>query len=786
MTRRVLGVLLGALLLPLAVAGPSAKASPGDQFGAAIAPGDVQPLSPLAYSVQISSLGSSSQSANNAHVAIPVGFLVDGASLTATTTASGSCSAAAWNVSLNLVSSIDAVAPGGAAAELCPGGELTIAFTATAPVLESTYLWTTTLFEDSSEFGLQGQQPSVTVDGTAPSAPDITSGPADPSNSSSASFSFSDEADASFACSLDGAGYTACPSPVTYTGLGEGTHAFAVKAIDPAGNESAATTDSWTIDLTPPPEPDITSAPPNPSNGSSATFAFSDDDSSATFRCRLDENAFAACSSPVTYTGLAEGTHTFRVGAVDAAGNQSTVNTYTWAVDLTPPPAPAITSAPPNVTASTSASFSFSDGDGTAAFRCRLDGQAFSACTSPISYTGLAEGSHTFGVRARDPAGNESGETSYTWFIDLTNPVVTIDPASEPPDPTNRTSASFVFTSNKAGSTFECRLDASAFVACTSPWGYSSLANGRHRVAVRATDSLGNQGLATIYEWTVDTIPPATTITGVPPASTNSRLATFAFTSAEAPSTFACSLDGGAFAACSSPKDYSGLVDGTHSFQVRATDRAGNTDPTPASYSWQIATPVLPDTTAPGAVLDPTRSVGYRRLKLAWALPADADFDHVEVVRSRSAKGAARAVVYDGAATAYTEKRFQNGTYYRYQIVAYDHSGNASPPVAVVVRPSVLLRSPRDGAVVHGPPLFRWAKVRSASYYNVQLFRGSHKVLSAWPAKTKLKVGRSWVYQGHRFRPRKGVYRWWVWPAYGPRSKAKYGHLLGTGRFSVR
>jgi hypothetical protein len=376
--------------------------------------------------------------------------------------------------------------------------------------------------------------------------------------------------------------------------------------------------------------------------------------------------------------------------------------------------------------------------------------------------------------------------TSYTWTIDLTNPVVTIDPASEPHDPTNRTSANFVFTSNKEGSTFQCRLDGGAFSSCSSPKGYSNLADGRHTFGVKATDLLGHEGLETVYSWTIDTVPPVTTITSGPAGQANTSSATFAFTSNEAPPTFACSLDGSPFASCASPKSYTGLAVGAHVFQVRAADAAGNTDPTPATYSWRVLTQTPPDTTRPGTVQELTRSVGYRVLRLTWSLPTDADLDHIEVTRSRSAKAAAQAVVYEGNGTGYSDKRFQNGTYYRYEIQAFDHSGNASLGVKVVVPRSALLRSPRDGAVVKTPPLLRWARVPRATYYNVQVYRGSRKLLSRWPAKARLKLQRSWAYQGHRYRLQKGVYRWWVWPAFGPRSKSNYGRLLGTGKFVVR
>jgi hypothetical protein len=70
----------------------------------------------------------------------------------------------------------------------------------------------------------------------------------------------------------------------------------------------------------------------------------------------------------------------------------------------------------------------------------------------------------------------------------------------------------------------------------------------------------------------------------------SSSSASFDFSSSEPDSTFECSLDGGAFGSCTSPKSYTGLSVGTHTFSVKATDAAGNIDPTSASRSWTVAT----------------------------------------------------------------------------------------------------------------------------------------------------------------------------------------------------
>lgn len=89
-----------------------------------------------------------------------------------------------------------------------------------------------------------------------------------------------------------------------------------------------------------------------------------------------------------------------------------------------------------------------------------------------------------------------------------------------------------------------------------------------------------------------DTTPPDTTIVSGPSGTVAASSADFGFSSSEAGSTFECRLDpaaGGTWASCTSPKSYTALAVGAHTFEVRAKDAALNTDQTPASRTWTIA-----------------------------------------------------------------------------------------------------------------------------------------------------------------------------------------------------
>ena len=81
------------------------------------------------------------------------------------------------------------------------------------------------------------------------------------------------------------------------------------------------------------------------------------------------------------------------------------------------PPETTITAAPPSLTSSVTADFSFIASE-AATFECRLDSGSYLACSSPVTLTGLGEGSHTFAVRAIDLAGNiDLSPAPYSWSV---------------------------------------------------------------------------------------------------------------------------------------------------------------------------------------------------------------------------------------------------------------------------------------------------------------------------------------------------------------------------------
>ncbi|MCE9672523.1 Ig-like domain-containing protein [Myxococcus stipitatus] len=438
---------------------------------------------------------------------------------------------------------------------------------------------------------------SWTVDTAAPDTTIVT-GPSGTTASTSATFTFNaTETPATYECSLDGAAFTACTSPATFTNLSQGNHTLSVQARDAVGNvDPTPATRTWTLD-TVAPETTFVSTPTQTSNVSMATFDFGSNESDVTYECRLDgAPLFTPCTDPQTFTGLAQGSHTLEARAVDAAGNvDPTPATFTWTVDTTAPDT-TLTGGPSGTTSATSATFTFIGSESPVTFECALDGATFASCTSPRALSNLADGAHTFAVRAIDAAGNvDPTPATRTWTVDTTPPDTTF--ASTPAPVSGSASATFDFVATETPATFECSLDGATFAACSDPQTFTGLGDGGHTLAVRARDAVGNvDPTPATYTWTIDTTAPDTTITSGPAGLTSSTNATFAFGSPEAGVTYECSLDGEPHATCSNPATFTSLADGEHTLSVRARDAAGNVDPTPATRSWTVDT-TPPDTT---------------------------------------------------------------------------------------------------------------------------------------------------------------------------------------------
>ncbi len=171
-----------------------------------------------------------------------------------------------------------------------------------------------------------------------PPAATITSGPANPTNASTATFNFTDtQVGVTFLCNLDNAGFSACTSGVTYSSLSSTAHTFAVEAEDSFGSASPVTTYNWTINTTLPPAPMIVSGPANPTTATTATFSFSDTQAGVTFLCSLDSATPSACTSGISYSSLSVTGHTFAVEAEDSASNISQATAYSWTITSSSP-----------------------------------------------------------------------------------------------------------------------------------------------------------------------------------------------------------------------------------------------------------------------------------------------------------------------------------------------------------------------------------------------------------------------------------------------------------------
>ncbi len=248
------------------------------------------------------------------------------------------------------------------------------------------------------------------------SSPTLTSTPAAATTSRAATFSFTGPAGATFKCGLDGPATQVCTSPRAYAALPDGGHVFNVVATK-SGQQSKPTTYSWSVDNLAPTKPTSSAGPAALASSTSASFTFAGSEAGLRFSCSLDGSAFTTCTSPRSYSGLAQGSHTFAVRAIDAAGNTSAPTSRSWSIDTVAPPSPVLTTKPADPTSTATNDFAWTIGESGVTSECSLENGAFFSCSSPYSWVinTSNNGQHQFAVRSRDAAGNTSAATSYKF-----------------------------------------------------------------------------------------------------------------------------------------------------------------------------------------------------------------------------------------------------------------------------------------------------------------------------------------------------------------------------------
>ncbi len=470
-------------------------------------------------------------------------------------------------------------------------------------------------------------------------------------------FTFSsNELGVTFECAVDPAVvlvFEPCAGPpdntVSFGGLAAGTHLMLVRAVDASSNvDPTPEPASWTI--VGPSSTSVDSMPPALTPSSEATFTFSADQEGSAFSCALDGSALVACASPVTYTGLGVGQHTFTVTSTNVFGLvDPTPSIFTWAITPPAPNTPVGTNVTVDLVAGpTGASVTFA-------------GVTVAGATSvltlvsppPLGASYLLAGSQYYDVSTTATVvtpiticldftpGSVAEEVTLLHFeggawvdvtssVDLVNGEVcgqtsglspfaiatavvldtTILAAPEPS--TVNTSAEFVFSSNVAGSTFECSLDGGSFSSCAGVWTMTSLAVGTHTLLVRAKDVAGTVDASpAVHLWQVTPLPD-TIIVSSPDESTESTDAVFAFTSTAPAARFECAIDEAAdaalFTSCESPLSVTGLIVGEHDILVRSIDTAGHVDPTPSEFTWIVGTvpPAVTVVSGPSATTQDT------------------------------------------------------------------------------------------------------------------------------------------------------------------------------------
>lgn len=366
--------------------------------------------------------------------------------------------------------------------------------------------------------------------------------------------------------------------------------------------------------------------------------------------CRVDSQPWQTCTTPRDLV-VPAGQRSFEVRAEDQSGNLSTVQRVEFrSVDTD------LYGTPRDLVNSRTAQFWF-DSVGGNAYDCSLDGVSV-ACTNEgnVRLDNLGEGTHVFTVAARYGSWYDPVPERWAWTIDTTAPDTTIDGGPAEGSRTNATGADFFLTTPGSAVSLACTLDGAPLACKHGALALRDLPPGEHVLTAAGTDAAGNTDTSpAVRRWTVDVAAPDTTVTGGPAHGSIALSTKAAFTlgTTEAGAQLACTVDGTSRTCAPGVLSLTGLVPGTHELRARASDAAGNSDPSAAVRTWTVPVPAR----------SLVRSTGWR----LTALPGAYDGRVITTTRrnasaSYSVRGARKLALVVGGGTTHGTVRVYAGS----------------------------------------------------------------------------------------------------------------------------
>jgi uncharacterized protein YkwD len=222
---------------------------------------------------------------------------------------------------------------------------------------------------------------------------------------------------------LNSAGHKANIENSSYRSTGVGAAATSSGVIywsQEFGTATSSGSTGGTSGGTTAPTVTLTSGPASSTTSTGASFAWTSTGTVSATTCSLDNGTAVACASPRTYSGLAAGTHSFRVTVSNSGGSASA--TYSWTIaSSAPAPAPSgprvsLTSGPSRYTFSTAVSFAWTTTGTVTKTTCTIDTATPVACSSPWRVSGLRPGNHRFIVTVQGPTGTATAGTAWYEF----------------------------------------------------------------------------------------------------------------------------------------------------------------------------------------------------------------------------------------------------------------------------------------------------------------------------------------------------------------------------------